>query len=61
MIEKWANEYKVSASERGEHADKTIAELKKLLKNAKTREERGEYVFVIRAKQQGAGKWGKIK
>lgn len=59
VVEKWDKEVTVAKSERGKYKNKTIAELKSMLKNAKTKEKKEELNFAIRAKQKD--KWGEVK
>lgn len=67
--EAWDTDYETPESEKGKYKDKTIAELKKMKetlmkKEKRTKAEQGrvaELNFAIRAKQEGGGKWGKVK
>lgn len=53
MVEKWGVETKVSPAEKGEHTNKTIAQLKKELKQPGS--DKRELNFAIRAKKHWKG------
>ncbi len=59
IFEKWGTDYETPESEKGKHADKTIAQLQ--AEKKKPGSDKRELNFAIRAKKAKGGKWKGVK